>query len=84
MLLHVSALGCGEVLSEIICVFFNLSVTVESILSTVAWSWSSWHWISNSNAPIFILTCIGGFGSFCVKFFTLLHIVLRILHMRNI
>jgi len=44
-------------------VSLSFSVTVERILSTVDCSWSSWHSISNSTAPIFIFTRIGGFFS---------------------
>jgi hypothetical protein len=70
MPLHVSALGGGAALSVIRGVSFSFSVIVDSIFSTVAWSCSSWHSISNSISPIFIFTRIGGFASFSVKLFT--------------
>jgi len=68
MPLHVSALGGGAVRSARVGVSFSFSVTVERMRSTVAWSWSSWHSISNSISPIFIFTRIGGFALVCVNF----------------
>ena len=68
MPLHVSALGGAALLSVISGVSFSFSVIVERIFSTVVWSCSSWHSISNSISPIFIFTRIGGFVSFSVNF----------------
>lgn len=67
MPLHVSALGGATVRSGMRGASLSFWVTVERILSTAFWSWSSWHSISNSISPIFIFTRIGGFCSFSVN-----------------
>ena len=67
--LHVSALGGGAGRSATWArlVFFSLSVTVASILSTAVWIWSLWASISNSMSAIFIFTLMGGFCCGCVN-----------------
>jgi len=68
MPLHVSALGGAAARSARIGVSFSFCVTVERMRSTVDWSWSSWHSISNSISPIFIFMRMGGFAFVCVNF----------------
>ena len=66
--MQVSALGGGAGFSLMRAVSLSFSVTADRILSTVVWSWSSWHSTSNSTSPIFIFTRMGGFFVVSVNF----------------